>query len=155
MGGPRFRYALEPVALQRLWALDAVRQELSEHNFKLAEQRKQCQALAGQMAQATMAWRAQAAPGAVLQVERHAVWLRYLADQRRQMLRLEETIAVLQTERDAIIDRLASAQRAVEAIDEHRSETRVAFFKARSSAELKEVDDQWNVLQTGRRTDGD
>jgi hypothetical protein len=37
MGGARFRYALEPVALQRQWALDALLRELDTLNAALAQ----------------------------------------------------------------------------------------------------------------------
>ncbi|MTV41459.1 hypothetical protein [Duganella radicis] len=155
MAAGRFRYALEPIASQRQWALDAVLLELSEHNFTLARRQEELAALVDRMAQATAALRAQAESGAMLQVERHGLWLRYLSDQHGQVRGLERIIADLLEERDGIIDKVASAQRAVDAMREHRDEMRQAFSKARASAELKEVDDQWNVLQAVRGTDGD
>lgn len=155
MGSARFRYALEPIALQRQWALDALLRDLSERNGVLARRRAECDAVLGQAALAGREWRALGDGGEPVPVERFALLSRYLADCERRAHAMEGAIAQLGRERDVVIDQIAAAQRAVDAVEEHRGEMRQAFIKTRLSGEFKDADDQWNVLQTTRATDGD
>lgn len=155
MGAARFRYALEPIALRRRWALDALLRDLSERNDVLARRQAECDAVLAQVALAGREWRALGAGGEPVGVERFALLARYLAERRRQAQTMEDAIALLQRERDQVIDDVVAAQRAVDAVEEHRGEMRAEFIKARLSGEFKDADDQWNVLQIVRATDGD
>lgn len=155
MGAARFRYALEPIALQRQWALDALLRELSDCNAVLAQRQSECDAVLAQVALAGHEWRALGGAGVPVGVERFALLSRYLADRRRQARTMEEAIAMLKRERDQMIDKIANARRAVDAVEEHRDDMRREFIKGRLSGEFKDADDQWNVLQIVRATDGD
>ena len=155
MGTARFRYALEPVALQRQWALDALLRELGDCNVALAQRRAECDAVLAQLAQAGREWTAMGQPGQELLVERYALLSRYMAERQRAAQALEQACAGLARQRDELIDQVGAAQRAVDAVDEHRGEMRREFVKARLGGEFKDADDQWSVLQTGKVTDDD
>jgi len=154
MGGARFRYALEPIALQREWALDALLRELSDCNVELARRRADCDAEHARIAQAGQEWKALGRDGQLVQVERFALLARYLADRRQVLLELDRLQQEVQQRRDELIAGVAGARRALDAVEEHRDQMRKEFVRARLSGEFKDADDQWNVLQTVRTADG-
>lgn len=154
MGAARFRYALEPIALQRQWALDALLRELSDCNAELTQRLEECAAEQARIAQAGQQWKQLGRDGQGVQVERFALLSRYLADRRGVLAQLEQALQATQQRRDALISSVAEAQRALEAVDEHREQMRKTFVRARVSGEFKDADDQWNVLQTVRAADG-
>lgn len=155
MGAARFRYALEPIALQRQWALDALLRDLSECNFVMAQRRGACDAVIAEVALAGQEWQALGSDGQPVRVERFTLLSRFLADRQRQVRAMEQAIDVLQRQRDEVIEQIAMAQRGVDAVNEHRGQMRREFVRARLSGEYKLADDQWNVLQTVRDSDGD
>lgn len=152
--GARFRYALEPIALRRRWALDALLRDLSDCNVELARRRTECDAVLAQADLAAQEWRAIGA-GAAVGVERFALLARYLAERRRVAQTMEGAIAQLRRQRDEVIDHIAAARRALDAVEEHRGEMRAEFIKTRLSGEFKDADDRWNVLHIVRATDDD
>jgi hypothetical protein len=155
MGGARFRYALEPVALQRQWALDALLRELDTLNAALAQRRAEHAAVLGQQQAAGQEWRALGSGGQTVQVDRFALLSRYLADRRRQAAETAQAVAALEHKHDGMIEQIALAQRAVDAVEEHRGQMRKEFVRARLSGEFKSADDQWSVMQIVRTNDGD
>jgi hypothetical protein len=155
MGGARFRYALEPVALQRRWALDALLRDLGACNAELARRRGECDAVLGELALAGREWKALGGDGRTVQVDRFALLARYMADRRRQAQEMEQFIAALQQQREMLIAQVAQGQRAVDAVDEHRGQMRKQFIRDRLSGDFKLADDQWSVMQTARISDGD
>jgi hypothetical protein len=155
MGAARFRYALEPVALQRRWALDALLRDLGDCNVALARRRAECDAVLAQLAQAGREWTAMGQPGQVLLVDRYAMLSRYMNERQREVHALELACAELARLRDGLVDQVGAARRAVDAVEEHRGEMRREFVKARLGGEFKDADDQWSVLQTVRVTDDD
>lgn len=155
MAAGRFRYALEPVALQRQWALDALLRDLSACNADLAERRRACDAVQAQLALAGQQWQAIGEGGKAVSVERFARLSGYIADCRRQVLEMERGIAAVQQQRDDLIDQIALAQRKVDAVDAHRGQMRQQFIRDRLSGDFKLADDQWSVMQTMRMSNGD
>ena len=155
MGAARFRYALEPVALQRQWTLDALLRDLSDCNAELARRRAACDVVLEQLAQAGREWKALGAHGQAVQVDRFALLSRYMADRRRQVLEMEQLIAASQQQRQTLIAQVAQGQRAVDAVEEHRGQMRKQFIRDRLSGDFKIADDQWSVMQTARISDGD
>ena len=155
MGAARFRYALEPVALQRQWALDALLRDLGDCNYALAWRRAECDAVLAQLAQAGREWTAMGQPGQLLLVDRYALLSRYMIERQREAQALEQACSELTRQRDGLIDLVGAAQRAVDAVEEHRGAMRKQFVKARLGGEFKDADDQWSVLQTVRATDDD
>lgn len=154
MGGARFRYALEPIALQRQWALDALLRALSDCNAELAQRRAACEAESARIAQAQQEWKQLGSDGQAVQVERFSLLSRYLADRRRTLHEMEQAMQEVQQRREALIADVAGARRGLDAVEEHRDEMRKEFVRARLSGEFKDADDQWNVLQTVRAADG-
>lgn len=155
MGAARFRYALEPVALQRQWALDALLRELSDCNAELARRRDECDAVLEQVALAGREWKTVGGGGQAVRVDRFALLSRYMADCRGRAEQMEQGIAAVQRQREALIDQIAQAQRAVDAVETHRGRMRKQFIRDRLSGDFKLADDQWSVMQTMRISDGD
>ncbi len=155
MGAVRFRYALEPVALQRQWALDALLRALGDCNASLRQQRDAHDQVLVQLAQGRQQWLEMGAPGRPLQIDRQQRLSTYLQQRRQAAASLEQACAELEQQREELITQVGAAQRAVDAVEEHKETMRQAFFKAMRAGEFKDADDQWNVLQTVRMTDGD
>lgn len=155
MGAAQFRYVLEPIALQRRWALDALMRDLGECNHALAQRRAEHDAVLARIALAGDEWKALGNGGEAVRVERFALLSRYLGECQRQAQGIEQALVLLRRQRDVVIEQVGVAQRAVDAVDEHRGEMYKAFTNRRLSGEFKDADDQWNVLQTMRATNGD
>lgn len=151
-GKSRFRYPLEPVALTRQWALDALLLTLGESNAALAASTAERDVLQAQLRQASSEWTGLGGEGQGVSVDSFALAARYLHDRARRLREAEQQVQQRQQECDEVAARLAAAQRAVEATDEHRAMMRRAFMKSRDSAEFKTADDQWNVKQAGVST---
>lgn len=147
MGAARFRYALQPLALQRQWALDDLQRELGACNAALAPCQAACDEVARQLAQAGHDWRLLADGQQPMSVDRLALVARYLAERRAHWQQLERERAQLEQERDAAIARVVAARRALDAVHEHRDQMRARFMAARLSGQFKDADDQWSVLQ--------
>ncbi|MYM32212.1 hypothetical protein GTP58_28145 [Duganella sp. CY15W] len=155
MAPARFRYALEPAALQRQWTLDALLLELSECNVALRQRHDEHGQVLAQLAEGRADWLAMSAPGQLLQVDRQRRLAGYLEQRQRTAAALAQACDALAQQREQIIAQIGAAQRAVDAVLAHKDQARAVFFKARLSSEFKQADDQWNVLQTVRSTDGD
>jgi len=155
MAAKHFLYALEPVALQRQWTLDALLLELNECNFTLRQRHDEREQVLAQLAQGRSDWRAMSAPGQALQIDRQRRLAGYLQERQRAVAALAQACNALVQQREQIIVQIGAAQRALDAVQAHKDRARAAFFKNRLSGEFKHADDQWNVLQTVRSTDGD
>lgn len=154
MGAARFRYALEPVMLQRQWALDDLQRELGRYNAQLAQQHRAGAALQQELGRAADEWSALSA-GQAVSVDRFALVARYLVDRRRQLQAVEQDIARVQRQRDDVIDRVTTARRALDAVEQHKDKMHGRFMQARLGSEFKAADDQWSVLQAGEDKRGD
>jgi hypothetical protein len=154
MSRARFRYALEPVLLTRQWALDALLRTLGEHNAAMAEQAALQAGTEADYAAATAQWLAMAGAGQAQSVQTFAISGRYLADLARQLREQGAHLAQLSAARDEVIAQVVSAQRAVEAAEQHRDHMQAQFIRKRLSADFKLADDQWNTLQTGAANNG-
>lgn len=153
--GARFSYPLEPVVLQRRWALDALLRELSECNDVLAQRNVEREALLSQMAQTSREWKTLGSDGGSVHVERFMLLSRYMAERQRQLDHMTQVIAQLALERDQVVDKVAAGRRALDAIEDHRDEMRQLFIKSRLSDEFKNADEQWNGSQTIRAANVD
>ncbi|SDF63971.1 hypothetical protein SAMN05428966_11867 [Massilia sp. PDC64] len=152
MSGRRFRYALEPLRLTRSWAVDELLAELAGYNERVAAQRAALDGLRAQLAQVRSDWLAGQTGGAPLRLERIALLARYLQDGGRREAEMAGSLAALETERDAVVARVAAARRALDAVEEHRGEARLAFLRARAKTDLDGADEHWSVLH-GRRAE--
>ena len=148
MSGKRFRYALEPVRLTRQWALDELLMTLAGHNAAVAQADAALQALRSELEAARQHWLASQSDGRTLALEQFALLSRYLHDGAARAVATERQLAQLQEERDATLAQVASARRALDAVEEHRDGERDAFRRARSSGDFKLADDHWSVLQS-------
>ena len=150
----RFRYALEPVLLTRQWALDALLLTLGEHNAAVAAQAALQAQTQARYEAAVSDWRALAATQQAQSVQTFAMNGRYLADLARQMRAEATQMDALSAARDEVVAQVVSAQRALEAVEQHRDEMRRQYLRKRVSADFKLADDQWNTLQTGAASNG-
>lgn len=148
-----FRYALEPLRLARSWTSDEALAELASEQRNVALAREALDALLARLEQVRADWIATQASGAVLALDRMALLARYLDDGARQRAALERELATLEARRDAAAAaRAAAAQRALDAVEEHRDGQRLAFRRERANADLKTADEHWNALH-GRKTE--
>ncbi len=154
MSRARFRYALEPVLLTRQWALDALLLTLGEHNAAVAAQAALQAQTQARYEAAVSDWRALAATQQAQSVQTFAMNGRYLADLARQMRAEATQMDALSAARDEVVAQVVSAQRALEAVEQHRDEMRRQYLRKRVSADFKLADDQWNTLQTGAASNG-
>jgi flagellar biosynthesis chaperone FliJ len=150
MSGARgFSYALAPVLLTRTWELDALLLELGQCNEKLAGERQQLQELQARTQEVSQAWAEAASPGAEgFSVQGLELVTRFLGDLHAQTRVLEEAFAKTALERDGLIASVTKAQRALEAVEQHRDDMKAQFVRLRASGDFKAADDQWNTLQT-------
>lgn len=153
-GNRRFRYALEPVLLSRQWGLDALRLLLAEQHAAIAQQAALQEAVQASVAGAARQWEQATAAGQVHSVDAFVLNTRYTADLARQSRELAAHMDELVQRRDELIAEVVSAQRGVEAAEQHRDEMRAQFVRQRLSGDFKLADDQWNTLQSGVAVNG-
>lgn len=149
MAGARFSYALEPVALQRQWAVDDVQRELAAANAAQTQARAAYDALHAQVAQGELQWRTLGDGARVVSVDQFALVSRYLADRRARLMTARRELEQQQQECERLVEQLVAAQRRLDAVQEHKARMRTEFVKLRLSGEFKVADEQWNVLQAG------
>lgn len=153
-GKLRFRYALQPVLLTRQWNLDSLLVELGEQNAALAAQAMLEADVEALAVAADAEWHARNAGGQMQSVDQFMRASRYKDDLARQARELAARSAELAAERDALIERVVAARRAVDAAEQHRDEMRLRFVQQRLSGDFKVADDQWNTLQSGAAVNG-
>lgn len=149
MSGARFRYALEPILLTRRWEHDALLGELSECNLAQRQQQEAIAALQARSDQLAEEWAGVSASGQALSVERFARTMRYLAQLAGLLRKEQAALDALNTQRDALVDRVMLSQRAIDAVEEHRDDMKSKFVQMRLSGDFKIADDQWNTLHAG------
>lgn len=154
MSGARFRYALQPVALQRQWAVDDLQREMAACNAALAQARAACEDLQEQVAQASLQWRALGHGMQTVSVEQFALLSRFLAERGARLLAAQREVEQQQQACAQVMEQLVAAQRRLDAVQEHKARMRTQFAKVRLNGELKVADEQWNVLQAGMAEHG-
>lgn len=147
----RFRYALEPLRLTRRWELDALLTGLADCHAQVRAQQQALDALDESLAQARGHWLAGQAEGSVLALESLALLGRYLNDGVARRHDLAQALAKLEAERDAAAQRAAQAQRALDAVEDHRDECHAGYRRMRAGGDLKLADEHWNVMQAKGR----
>lgn len=145
----RFRYALEPVLLSRQWELDGLKLELGEHNARLSSLQHELQRIEHEAAQVGQAWRARDAAGASFSVDGFGTVMAYLGQLAGAGKLKAEAVAAAAAARDSLIDQVVLAQHGVEAVEQHRDETRAAFIMGQTSAQFKAADEHWSTLHPG------
>jgi hypothetical protein len=150
----RFLYPLQPLLLTRQWDLDALLVELGEQNAALAATSAAIAELRAKLAQAGAEWERQRAGGALLPVAQFAMFTRFMGQLGGQLREREAALAEQNAARDALVERMAQSQRALEAVEEHRDGELARFIQARLSGDFKLADDQWNTLQQGTANNG-
>lgn len=154
MAGARFRYVLEPVAVQRQWAVDEVQRELALCNTALAERRAACAVLEQQLERAELHWRMLGAGQRLVTADQFALAARYLAERNACLQEAQQALAQQQTQCDQMLEQLLMAQRALDAVEEHKTKMKAQFVQQRLSGEFKVADEQWNVLRAGEAEHG-
>jgi hypothetical protein len=153
-GGGRFRYPLEPARLLREWALDEARQALAQQNALLAEAEATAGAAQARLADGCAQWAAISGNGQMLAAQQCLQHGRYLATLAVSAQSAGRALAERQEQHAGHVAQLASARRALDGLEKHRSELRRDFVRARLQAQARETDDLWGVLQAGRNNDG-
>lgn len=142
-----FAYQLEPVLATRRWALDAYRAQLGELTRQIVDQQLKMdqlqQSRESLSAVARSSGTAGAHTGADAFVRMHAYGAALAA-------RLEECgagLTRLERQHADLVDQVHKAQRALEAVEEHRDGALAKHVQAGMSKEFARADDQWNSLQ--------
>lgn len=148
MGNSRFRYALQPMLLTRQWELDRLRSELGELHAAWSKQNAALQVLL-QRQQASMGeWNALGSSAQSLSVDSFVMLSRYIGDCARQAGAERQALDALEAQMEELTARLRLAQRALEAVEEHREKMQAQFVQAKVSLDFKAADDQWGMSRT-------
>jgi hypothetical protein len=142
-----FVYPLAPLLTTRRWELDARRAELGEVTARLAAQEAQADMLRAARLAGDAAWHAACGAGQTVDVSLFARLHAYGADLGGQLKACEARIVALEDERGALVGQLRLAQRALEAVEEHREKALAGHAQASMRRDFTAADDQWNSLQ--------
>lgn len=143
----RFAYALEPLRLQRSWALNDARMALAACAGRLAEHAGAVRDAEARADAALRGWRAAFVAKGGLQPQLLATHAAFLERLEYQLSAARERLAEAEREHDAQLERTAQATRALEALAEHKNEEHAAFHAERGKADMIEADDQWTIVQ--------
>ena len=143
-----FRYSLQPVLLRRQWDLDALKLDMNRVNDALAKLSQERADLQRESEQVGIAWKNQSTSAVNIVVERLTTVVYYLEDLTRQIKERNAKIDELNMERESLIDRIALAQRSLDAIEQHRDEMNELFMKQLLNKEFKAADDHWTTLHS-------
>lgn len=143
----RFKYALEPVRLQRTWTRSDLQTRLAEHNAKLAQHALLMLELDGQAETAMQGWRALAAPARTLHPEALSAYSAYLGQVDGRIEQARTKRVELEREREQVVALLAQAMRELDAVERHKAERRLDFRMEQGKNEGAEADDQWSILK--------
>ncbi|MDO8033539.1 hypothetical protein O3297_08925 [Janthinobacterium sp. SUN128] len=141
----RFQYALQPMLLTRQWELDRLRSELGEMNAAWAAQDASVKALLQRQQTSMQEWSGLEGATGPLSVDRFVMLARHIDDCGLQARRAQEALDALTQRRDELTDRLNLAQRALDAVQEHRGKMNLLFLQDRISLDFKAADDQWGM----------
>jgi predicted nucleic acid-binding Zn-ribbon protein len=144
----RFKYALEPVRLQRDWSLLASRLQLAERNDALARQEREVVKLHQQAEAVRQEWRACAEPARTLRLETMAAYAAYLAQLERTLGEARDALTALEREREHAAAQVAQAARELDAVERHKADQRAAFGAGLNQAQMRDADDHWSILRT-------
>lgn len=152
----RFQYALQPMLLTRQWELDRLRSELGEVNTAWAAQDASVKALLQRQQTSMLDWSGLEGAAGPLSVDRFVMLARHIDDCGLQARRAQEVLDVLTQRRDELTDHLHLAQRALDAVQEHREKMQLRFLQDGISLDFKAVDDQWGMSRvTGAAYDNE
>ncbi len=151
----RFRYALEPILMTRQWALNALLLELGEQNEALTQAQNKLANLQGTVNTAYQQWQALTSASQGLSVDGFVMHNRYIADCLAQVKARQDEITKLNQARDELIEKVVAAEKAVEAVEQHREEMHAKFLQLRASGDFKIADDQWNTILARLETEGE
>lgn len=149
----RFRYALEPILLMRQWDVQAALSALGEHNARQRQHQQHVDHLQSLEEQAVAERTTLLTPGATLSIAQIARGTRYHTDLRTQIVAASARTKQLDREREELVARLTRFQLEVEGYEEHRRDMHERFERDQTSTDMKQADDQWNMLSA--RSEGD
>lgn len=152
----RFQYALQPMLLTRQWELDRLRSELGEVNTAWDAQDASVKALLQRQQTSMLDWSGLEGAAGPLSVDRFVMLARHIDDCGLQARRAQEVLDVLTQRRDELTDHLHLAQRALDAVQEHREKMQLRFLQEGISIDFKASDDQWGMSRvTGAAYDNE
>ena len=145
----KFRYPLAPVLSKRQWDLDALLLELAEVNCRLVTLGGELRAIEDEARKASEHWKRQASEGA-LDISRFCLATQHMHDLASRRAASENAMAEKERQQVALIERIATAKRATEAVAMHRDEMKAEFIKMRLRDDFRSADDHWSALQARR-----
>lgn len=143
-----FRYALQPVLLTRRWHVEQLQRDLAALNADLGAAAAACEHWRAQVASGRRDWEALA--GATQDVQAYLRCSAYLAWLATQSAAAEADLAALAVRRDDAIDAVRAAQRALDAVEQHRQQVQRQFVRNRLNIQYRATDDLWSMQATTR-----
>lgn len=141
----RFRYPLEPVLLMRQWARDALLADLSRVNASMSALRSELAVLARQAGATASGWNQRARDTNDFSPAAYGVVTAYLQDMARQSVARQATLDALDRDAAALIEKVAAAGKALQAVERHRERAQKEFDQAGACADCKLADEQWSA----------
>ena len=142
--------------LTRQWELDRLRSELGEVNTAWDAQDASVKALLQRQQTSMLDWSGLEGAAGPLSVDRFVMLARHIDDCGLQARRAQEVLDVLTQRRDEQTDHLHLAQRALDAVQEHREKMQLRFLQEGISIDFKASDDQWGMSRvTGAAYDNE
>lgn len=148
--GKLFRYEMEPALLARKWELDDLVAEWKRVDYELERTRQEAAGMLEGMKGIQAEWMKRHTGLADIDVVGMQVMQKYLRDVSDQHAKKGEEIAVLERESDDWKERITLAKKSVEILEEHKVKMKKAFLKSFDDMQVKQLDDQWNVLRSYR-----
>jgi flagellar export protein FliJ len=145
MAGTHFRFPLQPVLLLRQWDRDALLADLSRINASIFTLRAELASLAGEAGDTAHAWTRRARASSDFHAGDLAVVTTYLRDKSQQSAVRQSTLDALDRDAAAVVEKVAAASKALQAVERHRDRLRKDFDQARASTDYKLADEQWSA----------
>jgi len=142
----KFCYQLEPILLSRQWDLEALLLDFGKINQSYATRKAEVSSLQNALAFMSNQWQAQIDNTPTVYVDTLTLMMHYLRDLALQIQEKKAALDMLEHERNALIDQVAAARRAVEAIEHHKEQKKMCFISLRLNEDFKTMDDHWSTL---------
>lgn len=148
--GKAFRYEMEPVLLARKWELDDLVAEWKKADYELEKVRQEAAGIQEGMKGIQTEWAKRHAGLAYIDVGSMQVMQKYLRDLSDRHARKRQEIEKLEKECDAWKEKIALSKKSVEILEDDKVKMKKIFLKSFDDMQLKQLDDQWNVLRSYR-----
>jgi flagellar export protein FliJ len=145
--GPKFRYTLEPILQTRTWDRDALLSDLGKINETVTTQCRTLAHLEQEITAVASHCKDNMSSADRFGIERLRIATTYLGDLTGRRAEEKNKLFRLEEERDRVAEQLTRSQKALDAVESHKDETRLVFRNAQAAQGIKELDDHWAMLQ--------